>query len=51
MMGSKRMRLAVLAMLCLAATGLATGQALAADPYPTRPIQVTESFSSKGEIM
>jgi len=47
-MRAKRMFLTVLAVMCLTATGLATGQALAADPYPTRPIQVIVPFPPGG---
>ncbi len=48
MMSAKRMPLAVLVMFCLTVTVFATGQALAADPYPTRPIQVIVPFPPGG---
>ena len=48
MMRAKRFLLAVLAVFFLAVTGLATGQALAADAYPTRPIQVIVPFPPGG---
>jgi tripartite-type tricarboxylate transporter receptor subunit TctC len=46
-MRAKRILLAVLAMMCLGVVGLA-GQALAADAYPTRPIQVIVPFPPGG---
>jgi tripartite-type tricarboxylate transporter receptor subunit TctC len=48
MMRAKRIRLAVLMMMCLGVVGLAAGQALAADAYPTRPIQVIVPFPPGG---
>lgn len=47
-MKAKRVVLAVLAILCLTASGLAAGQAMAADPYPTRPVQVIVPFPPGG---
>ncbi|MHB8770233.1 MAG: Bug family tripartite tricarboxylate transporter substrate binding protein [Syntrophales bacterium] len=47
-MSARRRLWAVLAMVCLTATVLATGPALAADPYPTRPIQVIVPFPPGG---
>ncbi len=47
-MNARRMLLAVLAMGCLLATAFAPGPALAADPYPTRPIQVIVPFPPGG---
>ena len=46
-MRAKRILLAVLAVMCLSIIGLA-GQALAADAYPTRPIQVIVPFPPGG---
>lgn len=48
MMNARRMLLAVLAMVCLTATVFATDQALAAEPYPNRPIQVIVPFPPGG---
>jgi len=48
MMRTKRILLAVLAMMCLGVIGLAAGPALAADAYPTRPIQVIVPFPPGG---
>ena len=47
-MKSKRVFLAVLAMLCIGVAGLAAGQALAAEAYPTRPISVIVPFPPGG---
>lgn len=47
-MKSKRVLLAVLAALCLGSAGLFSGPALAADPYPVRPIQVIVPFPPGG---
>ena len=47
-MKSKRVFAAVLQMLCMAILGLLAGQALAADPYPVRPIQVIIPFPPGG---
>jgi tripartite-type tricarboxylate transporter receptor subunit TctC len=47
-MKSKRVFPAVLAMLCMGIVGLAAGQALAAEPYPVRPIQVIVPFPPGG---
>ena len=47
-MKAKRVFLTALAILCLTAAGLAAGQAMAADPYPTRPVQVIVPFPPGG---
>ena len=47
-MKSKRVFPAVLAMLCMGIAGLAAGQALAAEPYPVRPISVIVPFPPGG---
>lgn len=47
-MKSKRVFPAVLAMFCMGIVALASGQAVAADPYPVRPIQVIVPFPPGG---
>lgn len=47
-MKSKRMFSVVLAMLCVGIVALAASQAVAADPYPVRPIQVIVPFPPGG---
>ncbi len=47
-MKSKRVFSAVAEMLCMAIVGLAAGQAIAAEPYPVRPIQVIVPFPPGG---
>ena len=47
-MKSKRVFPAVMAMLCMGIVGLVAGQALAADSYPVRPIQVIVPFPPGG---
>ncbi len=47
-MRSKRVLWTVLAMVSLGIAGLAAGHALAADPYPVRPIQVIVPFPPGG---
>ena len=47
-MKSMRVRLAVMAIVCMGAVGLLTGTSLAAEAYPTRPIQVIVPFPPGG---
>ena len=47
-MRAKRIFLTAVAMMCLIIAGFAAGQAGAADPYPTRPIQVIVPFPPGG---
>jgi len=47
-MKSKRVFPAVITVACMAILGLMAGQAIAADPYPTRPIQVIVPFPPGG---
>ncbi len=48
MMKSKRVLLAVMAILCLGAIGPVAGTALAAEAYPARPIQIIVPFPPGG---
>ena len=47
-MKSKRVFSAVVEMLCMVIAGLVAGQAIAAEPYPVRPIQVIVPFPPGG---
>ena len=48
MMRSKRVLLAVMAVMCIGIIGFVAGNALAAEPYPARPIQVIVPFPPGG---